>query len=209
LHYADALFANDRRRARDGRLVARLLASRDAGRGTAGARPAGPRFARLLDAPCGTGRLAGALAPLTERLFGLDVSRAMLSASPEAFGAAARAQGSVFALPFVSGAFDVAVACRLLHHFASAEDRRAALVELARVARRFVVVSYWDAASWQAWRRRAPGPLRRKGHDTRIAIPARELDADLGRAGLTRVARAHSLRFVSPQTFVLAEHAAR
>jgi SAM-dependent methyltransferase len=168
----------------------------------------GARFGRLLDAPCGTGRLSGALAPMTQQLVCVDVSRAMLSAAPEAFGGAARVEASVFGLPFAADTFDVAVACRLLHHFPAAADRRAALGELARVARRFVVVSYWDAASWHAWRRRAPGPFRRRGHDTRVAIAARELDADLAAAGLTRIARAHSLRFVSPQTFVLAARAA-
>jgi len=169
---------------------------------------AAARFARVLDAPCGTGRLTAALEPLTARLVSLDVSRAMLTAAPESFGAAARIEASVFALPFATGAFDVAVACRLLHHFPAEVDRRAALGELARVARRYVVVSYWDAASWHAWRRRAPGWLRRRGHDTRVAIASRALDADLAHAGLTRIARVHSLRFVSPQTFVLAARAA-
>jgi SAM-dependent methyltransferase len=195
-YYATARFATDRRRARDGRLVARLLARPSA--------EAHGRFGRVLDAPCGTGRLTDTLAPLTEQLVGLDVSRAMLTAAPEAFGGVARIEASVFALPFATATFDVVVACRLLHHFSSPEDRRAILGELARVTRRFVVLSYWDAASWHAWRRRAPGPFRRRGHDTRVAIAARTLDADLAAAGLTRIARAHSLRFVSPQTFVLA-----
>lgn len=175
---------------------------------TAGADAGDARFERVLDAPCGTGRLTDTLAPLTWQLVSVDVSRAMLTAAVEAFGGAARVEASVFALPFGAGTFDVAVACRLLHHFPAAVDRRAVLAELARVARRFVVVSYWDATSWHAWRRRAPGPFRRRGHDTRVAITARELDADLADAGLTRIARAHSLRFVSPQTFVLAARGA-
>lgn len=193
-HYATERFAHARHRGRDGRLVARLLAR---------ARATSAPFERVLDAPCGTGRLTEVLGPSCRRLVALDVSRAMLTAAPGGFGGATRIEGSVFALPFADGAFDAVVACRLLHHFGSAGDRRAALRELARVARRFVVVSYWDAASWHAWRRRAPGPLRRRGHDPRTAVPARALDADLASVGLAPLSRAHSLRFVSPQTFVL------
>lgn len=211
-HYAEGRFRGARRRDRDGRLVARLL--RRLGDERVG-------LGRVLDAPTGTGRLVPQLAARATRVVGLDVSRAMLTATDEAWQvgvraddtaahtatrtiAPARVEGSVFQLPFVSRAFDLVVSCRLLHHLVSPEDRRAALVELARVARGHVVMSYWDATSWHAWRRRTRGPLRRVGHDTRVAVTARELDADLAAVGLAPVARAHSLRFVSPQTWVLA-----
>ncbi|MEZ6018082.1 MAG: class I SAM-dependent methyltransferase [Planctomycetota bacterium] len=213
MHYAQGRFANDRRRRRDARLVARLMT-----RAGLDAVPA----QLVLDAPCGTGRLSGALRRFGARVVALDVSWAMLTADRAAFGASegharpqtalaavtrevARVQASGFALPFRDRAFDAVVACRLLHHFASTEDRRALLGEFARVSSRWVIASYWDAASWHAWRRRAPGPLRRKGHDPRVAISPRDLAADLAHAGLVPIARAHSLRFVSPQAFLLAE----
>jgi len=222
LHYATDRFRTQRRRGRDPRLVLGLL-ERCA---------PGARFARALDAPCGTGRLTLPLAALAERLVALDVSAAMLCAPGATFGPQCgpqpgsqsgrmsgrmsgpvvapvqRCQGSVFALPFADGAFDLTVACRLLHHFAAEADRRAALAELARVTRGLVVVSYWDRASWHAWRRRAPGPLRRRDTDHRVAIAAATLDAELAAVGLAPLVRAYSARFVSPQTFVLARKTA-
>lgn len=170
----------------------------------------GVRFERALDAPCGTGRLSESLAACAAAVVALDVSAAMLGAPGATFGGARRCQGSIFGLPFADGTFDLAVACRLLHHFASETERRAALAELARVTRAegLVVVSYWDRASWHAWRRRAPGPLRRRGTDHRVAIAARTLDTELAAAGLEPLARAYSARFLSPQTFVVARRGA-
>lgn len=198
-HYASpqatGRFSSARRRARDGGLVARLLER---------AARSGAPLGLVLDAPCGTGRLTTTLAQVARRIVAVDVSRAMLQADPGAFGAAPRIEASAFALPFRAAAFDVAVACRILHHFREADDRRAILRELARVSARFVVASYWDAASWHAWRRRAPGGLRRASSDGRVAVSAKALDEDLAAAGLVRAARVHSLRFVSAQTFILA-----
>jgi SAM-dependent methyltransferase len=200
--YAATRFHSARRAGRDARLVTDLLLRVGGLRGDEAEGPA----AWVLDAPCGTGRLAPTLAARTPHLVGLDTSRAMLDAWPEVPAHTHRVAGSAFALPFRAGAFDGAVACRFLHHLAAAEDRRAALAELARVTRRWVIVSFWDARSWTAWRRTAGG---REPRDARVAVSAATLAADLAAAGLEPVARAHSLRFVSAQTFVLAFHRVR
>ncbi|HED66810.1 MAG TPA: class I SAM-dependent methyltransferase [Planctomycetes bacterium] len=107
---------------RDESLVLRLLAG------------AGPR---VLDLPCGTGRLGPALrrrAGKRGSIVGVDLSRAMLDAGggrAEAFSL--RLEGSVFRLPFRGDAFDAAVVLRFLFHLDDTAERIQALAEIARV----------------------------------------------------------------------------
>jgi SAM-dependent methyltransferase len=85
--------------------------------------------ASLLDAGCGEGEML--------RRIGLPNSArtVLLDRNPES---AAQVFGSVAALPFPSQSFDVVTCLEVLEHLA---DPRAAACELARVARRAVVVS--------------------------------------------------------------------
>ena len=154
---------------------------------------------RVLDAPCGTGRLRPALASRGARYVGVDLSAEMLRAGPA--GAVARAD--VGRLPFADRAFDVVVCCRLLHHLAAAAERNNLLGELVRVSRGLVLVSYWDAASWQAWRR-ARGWRRAARPDQRVPIRRGELERSLVASGAEVLGYRHSLRFVSCQAFVAA-----
>jgi SAM-dependent methyltransferase len=94
---------------------------------------------RLLDVGCGPGSITRGLA---ERLapgqvIGLDLSRETLEAARE--DAAARGldnlryeEGSVYALPFPDGSFDVAYAHQVFQHL---RERGAALREMLRVVR--------------------------------------------------------------------------
>lgn len=190
-HYATGRWRNRRARERDPRLVARLLDSIQGG----------PSHETALDVPCGTGRLREGLEARGLRWIGADISPSMLG---EAGGPIARA--SAAELPLTDDAVDLAVCCRLIHHYEDAAHRRAVLAELARVARHHVLVSYWDAASLTAWRRRTRGPLRRrKGKGLRHAVAWKTLEAELRAAGLRPLRRAFSMRWISAQTFVLAE----
>jgi SAM-dependent methyltransferase len=143
---------------RETRLVARALAQ-------AGAE--GP----LLDCPCGAGRLIPALARRGARVTAVDLSKAMVR---EAGGTRAlRLVGSADALPFADGAFDTVVCHRLLHHFAEPEGRARVLRELARVARRAVVLSFSDA-----------GTRRARRSTRRAALTAGRLRAEAAACGL-------------------------
>lgn len=199
--YATGRFRTPRAAARDARLVRAVL------------RRAGVRLfadARGLDAPCGTGRMAEALRAALGpegRWCGADISAEMLGRVPRgARGALVR--GSAFALPFEDDAFDLVLCCRFLHHHADPAARRAALGELARVSRGWVVASWWDAASWKG-RRVLRGRARGGRPGTRTPIRWAELRADLAAAGLDPIARAHSLRYVSPQAFFAARTGGR
>jgi SAM-dependent methyltransferase len=89
-----------------------------------------PPGGRVLDIACGPGRLGLALGD-TYDTFGVDLSPAML-AEARSTGHYELTLGDAFALPFANGAFDAAVALRLLFHF---PDPRPILSELARVTR--------------------------------------------------------------------------
>lgn len=190
-HYASSRWRNARARDRDPRMVLRLLDGR----------PDRREIRTAIDVPCGAGRLRPALEAAGLRWTGADISPLMLAENDGAVS-----QGSASALPFLDDAADLVVCCRLVHHYAEAAPRRAVLGELARVARRYVALSYWDAASLTAWRRRTKGPLRRRRgpglrHAVSWSVLARELDA----AGLRPVGRVHSMRWISAQAFILAE----
>jgi SAM-dependent methyltransferase len=185
--YAEERWRDPRRAARDPRLVERLLAR------------AGVQAALVLDAPCGTGRLRAQLAGRARLCVGLDVSPAMLATARA--GGLPLLRGDVFRLPFADGAFDAVVCCRLLHHLAEPAALDAAVRELVRVARGVVVASFWDRAALPDLGRRLTGRPRRG----RVAHRKRDVCAAFARAGAEVRGFAHSLRFVSQQTFLLAE----
>jgi SAM-dependent methyltransferase len=123
----------------------------------------------LLDVPCGAGRLLPALAG-RGRVVGLDVSAFMLDQARSA--GRPLVLGSALRLPFVSGAFEVVVSVRLLHHYA-AKARGEILAELARVARRRVVVTVFDQASFKHRRRMRREAVRgRPSLRYAVSVPA-------------------------------------
>lgn len=193
VHYAGPRFRSSRAAARDPALVARLFAQHGV--------PAG---ARVLDAPCGTGRLAGVLPGCVA----LDANL------PMARHAGAREQvrsalcGSVLALPFRTGAFDAVVCCRLLHHLLAEAELARAVEELARVSRGFVFASFWDAGSLPAVRVRL-GLKRGEGPRGRRAVPRAHVARLFEAAGMQVLGFRSTLRFVSQQTFVAARHRPR
>jgi malonyl-CoA O-methyltransferase len=109
-----------------GRVHARLLAA---------AADLAPRA--VLDVGCGTGLLADRLARRwpTARVTGLDLSPEMLAKARTRGAHAGRArfvQGSVYAIPFADGAFDLVTSSVSAHWYL---DLDAALAEIARVSR--------------------------------------------------------------------------
>jgi SAM-dependent methyltransferase len=100
---------------------------------------------RLLDVGCGTGRFAALAAErLGCRVWGVDASREMLEAARRRTGARGVGwrQAHAERLPFRDGWFDAVHAHLVLH---AVSDRRAAIVEMARVCApggRLAVVSF-------------------------------------------------------------------
>ncbi|MFT7485220.1 MAG: SAM-dependent methyltransferase [Candidatus Paceibacteria bacterium] len=184
--YASTRFASRRGRNRDPKLVLELLER--FGRGA--------RSGRLLDLPCGTGRLFSTLADQTNQYVGADVSRAMLNEAPHPAVVA-----DAFRLPFRSSSFETVVCCRLLHHLHEEQELGAVISELARVSSDLVIASFWDADSWPALRRRLGW---RKETTGRRPVQKKRVKSLLESAGAEVLGYAHSMRFVSMQCFVAA-----
>ncbi len=123
---------------------------------------------RVLDCPCGAGRLVPVLLERAEHVTGADASASMVAEASDAL-AAEVGSGRVDLvvapaerLPFEDGAFDTVVCHRLIHHVLEREDRHRILAELARVARRRVVLSFNDATTWKMGAQRRAGRARRR-----------------------------------------------
>ena len=150
---------------------------------------------RVLDAPVGAGRLLGVVSKHARgQVVGLDVSAEMLSRAGgqiEQEDAEGRAQsvgllqGDLLALPFAAGSFEAVVCVRFLHHLRSGRLRVSALRELARVSRRYLVVTFFDALGIgglrQGWKR-----LRGKKVNS-WAVPLGRFQVEAARAGLRMV----------------------
>jgi ubiquinone/menaquinone biosynthesis C-methylase UbiE len=139
---------------------------------------------RVLDVPCGAGRLTTTIAAHAREVVAVDAARAMLLEARRTAAVAAAGpafvNASAFALPFSDGAFDLSVCWRLLQHFESAADRARILRELARVTRKAMVLSFSDAETGRA-RRLARRSRTKPG---RVAITRGDLAAELESCGL-------------------------
>lgn len=149
-----------------------------------------------LDVPCGAGRFRPLLEGAAPRVLAVDAARPMLARH----GGALRLQASAHALPLAARSCDLVLCSRLLHHLAGAPERAAVLAELARVSRRWAIVSHFDRASFQAWRSRW-----RRRRDGRIAISCGEFRAEAAASGWRERERAWIRRGFSEQTWVLLE----
>lgn len=112
---------------------------------------AGLRGEKVLDAGCGTGRFAAALAESgLARVWGVDSSPEMLAIARAKTQRAGFKQGRLEALPFKDGWFDAAVAWLVVHLV----DRPTAFRELRRVLRpggRLAVVTFDPAHFSSFW----------------------------------------------------------
>jgi SAM-dependent methyltransferase len=137
------------------------------------------------------------------RVAALDLSAAMCAEARAALAPAIEAgrvvvsEGSLERLPFPADAFDTAVCWRLLHHLTEAADRGRVLRELARVARRSVVVTFADAGTWKARSQRRRRRNRRCALLTRASFSAEAAAAGLSLEATWRLAGAFSLLAVA------------
>lgn len=123
------------------------------GRGYSVQRRPDPRIAaaivRALDdaeSVVNVGAGAGSYEPGDRRVVAVEPAWSMIR--QRAAGAAPVVQASAVDLPFGDGAFAAALAILTIHHW---PDRARGLAELARVARRRVVVLTWDPATCGFW----------------------------------------------------------
>lgn len=121
-----------------------------------------PRSGVLLDLPSGGGRLSPQIARHTDLLIDADIALGQVKYGME-FGRVPTAQAwmtaSGFHLPFRDGSVDGIVCVRLNHHLPTAEERERLVRELLRVARKFVIMTFFDYHSLKNLLRRVRRPF--------------------------------------------------
>lgn len=111
-----------------------------------------PLSHRVLDLPCGGGRVFIRLAKHGYQVAGADLSDAMLDIARENAKKAgvecSIEKKDVEKLDYPDRAFDTLVCFRLFQHFPTPAIRQSAVRELCRVADQYVVISYFSPYSW-------------------------------------------------------------
>lgn len=161
---------------REFRLLGRLLSSQ-------------PRSRTLLELPCGGGRLSSAMAKFTDLLIEADIAIGQVQYGQQ-HSQMETAQiwmtASALHIPFRDAVVDGVVCIRLCHHLHKPEEREQLVVELLRVARRFVIVTFFDYNSMKNIIRRVRQSIHRKR--SKYTMTVDEVD---------NIARRHNARLVT------------
>jgi ubiquinone/menaquinone biosynthesis C-methylase UbiE len=164
-----------------------------------------PKDHRVLDVPCGGGRVTLHLARKGYQMACADLSEGMLKIARENVARNGLhcpvEKQDVERLTYADNAFDTVISFRLFHHFPNPEIRQRAVNELCRVARQYVALSYFSPASVTSVKRRirvALGGRRSDKHPT----PLSEVQGYFQKAGF-RLVKDHA-RFPLVHTLHLA-----
>ncbi|MBI3610824.1 MAG: class I SAM-dependent methyltransferase [Nitrospirae bacterium] len=159
---------------------------------------------RVLDAPCGYGRFSTLFARRGAEIICADVSTAMVGRARERV----QEEGhrglyvvmDIRRLPFKANTMEATFTMRLFHHGFAREQMGEILAELARVSRRWVILSYYRS-------NRLHGLFRRlKGFSSRIRMMTdAEFKAEAARAPLVIRSRRPVIPFLHAQTMVVLE----
>lgn len=169
---------------------------------------------RVLDLPCGTGRLSSILDRHGLHVVGADCSPWMAGAAAHNWETRMRSRPSVIPAPtfevrqavdtgYPDQSFDAVVCNRLLHHFREPEARTAVLREFGRICRGPILVSFFNAFSIDAVRFRLKHWLRGTTPGDRIPIPRSRLEVEAAAAGLEVVSRHAVVWGVSPLWYLV------
>jgi len=149
-----------------------------------------PKSHRVLDVPCGGGRVTVHLARQGYAMSAADLSEAMLKLAREHTAnqgvACPVEKQDIEKLTYADRQFDTVVSFRLFHHFPDREIRARVVKELCRVARRYVALSYFSPLSVTSVKRTlraALGGKRSEKHATSLA----EIKAYFAQAGFRLV----------------------
>lgn len=172
-----------------------------------------PKDAKVLDLPCGTGRLIPHLVEKNFRVTAADASPHMVALAEQNWlqtpqGAFSQANPVKFLVRevldtgFPDQHFDAVFCNRLFHHFNEPETRIAALTELRRICRGVVIVSFFNTFALDAVKFRWKHALRRTTPTDRIPIPSRILENEADSADLEVVSRNAVMWGLSPMWYL-------
>jgi len=159
-----------------------------------------PPGAVVLDLPCGTGRFTELVAACGHRLVRADLSYQMVAHAWH-LGPNDHVLGSLCCdlarPPLAEASVDIVLVWRLFHHCRTPEDREMVLRQARRLARRHVIISYYNRASVTYWVKRTLRRLSGREPKARGAIWTSELLRTAKSVGLAPVEVAHYRRWTS------------
>ncbi len=167
--------------------------------------------ARVLDIPCGTGRLLPLLREMGFQVVEADSSAHMIEQARQYAAGRGLSDGTEFrvedalATRFADDAFDAVLCNRLFHHFREAQVRRRCLRELSRICRGPLIVSFFCSLSLDAVSFHLRHWLRRQAATDRIPIPYRTFVADAAATRLKVVRRMMARPGISKQWYTVLE----
>ncbi len=135
-----------------------------------------PKSHRVLDVPCGGGRVTAHLAMQGYKVSAADLSDSMIEIARETFAGeklnCTVEKQDIEKLTFADKSFDSIISFRLFHHFPDTEIRQRAVTELCRVARKYVALSYFSPMSVTSLKRKlraAMGKRKSQKHSTPLS----------------------------------------
>ena len=164
-------------------------------------------LSKLLDVPCGTGRLSLFLAKKGFEVTGVDVSSAMIAQSKSKIQHVQTNTHTEFvigdaeSLLFSDSVFEAVISLRLFGHLPT-ENRHNVLKELNRVSNCFVVVAYYHKNSLQALLRKK---RRAKKGNFWNPVSLKQINSELKAANLKSVAKFFLFHGICETVIVLAK----
>lgn len=167
-----------------------------------------PEGARILDAPCGTGRIVYQFLRHGLRVIGGDISAEMLAVARQRIlewngrGSVLLSRMDLARIPLPDTSVIASFSIRFLPHIPPSE-RVQFLREFRRVTRQWVVISFSISTPWHRLRRRMKALL---GHPKPVRYPVtnRALMDELRLAGLREIRRYRTFPILSEQVIVVA-----
>ncbi len=166
---------------------------------------------RILDVPCGTGRLIRSLTSRVSHSVGADVSLDMIECSRLSApakegglkGLLEYVQCDAKYLPFGNDSFDVVMSGRFLHHLfnVSQSDRVQVIKEFARVSRRWVLGDFNIQYGLKYYINRARGVLKGKPLKSQRMM-ATQVFEELAQAGL-RVEQVYPISWLASEKWYI------
>lgn len=173
-----------------------------------------PAGSRVLDLPCGSGRLEAMLVDRDFEVVAADYSIPMIEVARACHAEGVLAnparrerlrfeQQDIMNTTFEDDSFDAVICNRLFHHYPEPHTRRRALAELARICRGRLIVSYYDNFALSALKFHLVHWLRGVEPVDRVPISSADFRADYEAVGL-RCVRTLPVRYgISPQTYLV------
>lgn len=168
----------------------------------------GPGPFRVLDLPCGSGRMMAPMMKRDYRVVGADLSEEMLEAGRRRLqgrrGLAGLVRCDIRQLPFRERVFDLVVCMRFIYYF-DARQRAELIRSMSRLTRRWLILQYrlQETVPSFLWKLRHRAGITSRDRSRRC-LPVREIRRELEAAAGLRVVRVRPVSvFFSDRAYVL------